>query len=83
MAHSRVVEAIQKTKANRTRNLNANTTSTPLQLNDTVYLRLENRQKLDPVHSGPFKMLELSDSNAIIKIGNEITQVHKSRLVKL
>lgn len=83
IAHNRVLQEIQKAKISRTRNLNENTINTPLQVNDTVYLRLENRQKLDPVHSGPYKILDLTESNATIKIGNKITQVHKSRLVKI
>lgn len=82
VAHTRVLEEIQKTKSNRTKFLNENLHTTPLQVNDTVYLKLENRQKLDSLNAGPFKILDLTESNAVIKIGNKISTVHRSRLIK-
>lgn len=84
VAHSKVRDAILKEKTKRTIQLNSEIIPTPLNIGDIVYLKLENRQKLDPVNSGPFSIIELSESNAIILNNNtkQKFQVHKTRLTK-
>lgn len=82
--HLRVREAIVRAKTKRTTQLNAKIENTDLQIGDTVYLRNENRQKLDAVNSGPFTIKELMDCNAVIFNQNnqQRLQVHKTRLTK-
>lgn len=57
---------------------------TPLKIGDKVYLKLEGRKKLDIVQDGPYIIIEIDDSNAVIKheITTNILKVHKTRLFK-
>lgn len=73
-----------KTKTKRTIQLNSDIEPTVLNIGDTVYLKLENRQKLDPVYSGPFEIKELTNCNAVILNQNnqQILEVHRTRLTK-
>lgn len=51
--------------------------------NNKVWLRKENRRKLDPVYSGPYEILSEEHPNIIIKnlLTEEILKVHKNRLI--
>lgn len=55
-----------------------------LNINETVYLKIENRRKLDPWYEGPYVVEELLDPNCKIKCirTNKSTIVHKNRLIK-
>lgn len=83
VAYKRTLEEIQRTKLKRTKKLNENVTFKNLQKDDIVFLKLENRHKLDPVNAGPFKILEVKEPNAIIQTDNKTLEVHISRLVKI
>lgn len=50
-----------------------------------VWLKLENRRKLDRVYSGPFEVINENHPNVTIRnlINNEIQLVHKNRLIKI
>lgn len=51
---------------------------------ETVWLKNENRRKLDKVYLGPFEVIAIDDPNVIIrnKIHNETQKVHKNRVIK-
>ena len=53
-------------------------------INSEVWLKKENRRKLDPVYSGPFKVIDIKHPNVKIKdkITNETQLVHKNRLTQ-
>lgn len=52
-------------------------------INDKVWLKIENCRKLDPVYSGPFKVTEIKHPNSKIKhcTSGESQIVHKNRIV--
>jgi hypothetical protein len=52
------------------------------QVNDLVLLRIENRQKLDPLWRGPFEIKKIQGSNAVIQeVGKrKYQEVHINRL---
>lgn len=83
IAHTQVLDAIQKTKTKRTIKLNENVRNTDIIIGDIVYLAHENRTKLDQVNSGPYTVINTTESNATIRNSqNKYTEVHKSRLIK-
>ena len=51
-------------------------------VNDLVLLRIENRQKLDPLWRGPYEIKDINGSNAVIQeVGKRKHQeVHINRL---
>lgn len=53
-------------------------------IGDQVWLKKENRRKLDPVYSGPFEIVQIIHPN--VKIRNIINQdeqiVHKNRIIQ-
>lgn len=74
-------------KAKQNRSLVQSKQSKPIQITigDKVWLRNENRRKLDKVQSGPFEIISEDHPNVRIKnFTNEETQiVHKNRLIKV
>lgn len=85
VAHTKVLDAIQKIKQKRTHELNQNhrSDSDDIKTGDIVYLALENRTKLDQVNEGPFKVISTNISNVtIVNEKNKPIEVHKSRLLK-
>lgn len=81
--HAIVHKSIEQTKMKRTNDYNSNIIETNLKIGDKVYLKLENRSKLDPLYSGPYIITALTTCNATIANGNRNSiEVHKSRLVK-
>ena len=85
VAHTQVLDTIQKTKERRTLELNKKikTDSENINIGDIVYLALENRTKLDQVNDGPYKVVNTNVSNAtIVNDKNKRLEVHKSRLIK-
>lgn len=83
IAHSKVLQKIVKSKTLRTNRMNENIKTTPINIGDLVFLKSENNYKLDQVHSGPYKIIKLTDSNATIQKDKKTVEVHKSRLLKL
>lgn len=83
IAHSKVLQKIVKSKTLRTNRMNENIKTTPINIGDLVFLKSENNYKLDQVHSGPYKIIKLTDSNATIQNDKKTVEVHKSRLLKL
>ena len=57
---------LEKSKENRIQQQNK-TNSIKININDTVWLKKENRRKLDPVYSGPFQVIEIKHPNVKIK----------------
>lgn len=82
--HAYIHKKIEQTKATRTQSINNSIIPTNLNLNDTVYLKAEGRRKLDNVQIRPYRITNLSESNAEIQhqITNQTIIVHKTRLVK-
>lgn len=70
----------------KTRRINKTQYSNPIQITteDVVWLRIENRRKLDPAYSGPFKVINVEHPNVTIEntISKERQTVHKNRLIK-
>lgn len=56
-----------------------------LKINEPVYLKIENRRKLDPFYEGPYIVEELLDPNCKIKNPrtNQSIIVHKNRLIHI
>ena len=52
-------------------------------IGDQVWLKKENRRKLDPVYSGPFTIVNIQHPNVTIvnQISNEKQIVHKNRII--
>lgn len=83
VAHANVLDAIQKIKNKRTIKANSDIQETEIKTDDIVYLKLENRSKLDKVNEGPYRVTKTSFSNAtIVDTNNKCLEVHKSRLIK-
>lgn len=82
VAHANVLDMIQKCKVKRTEHLNRDIASIDLKIGDKVYLKLENRSKLDKTHSGPYTVTGITVSNATISNNTQLI-VHKSRLIKI
>lgn len=77
-------ENLIKEKIKRQNLQNQNINPIKIGLGDQVYLKNENRKKLDPCYVGPFTVIRIMDPNCIIR--NNITYkeviVHKNRLIK-
>lgn len=78
ITHSKVLREIKKAKTNRTIQTNKHIIDTQINIGDTVYLKSENNHELDQVYSGPYKIINSTDSNA-----RKTIEVHKSRLLNL
>lgn len=84
IAHKKVYDMIIKSKNKRTICTNDNITPTQIKVGDGVFLKNENRSKLDPTFSGPYTIENFNESNAcIINSSNNRLEVHKSRLLKI
>lgn len=77
-------EILEKVKDSRIATQADNINPININLNDKVWLRSENRKKLDAVFTGPFEVIELDHPNAKIKHckTNEVQKVHKNRLIR-
>lgn len=68
------------------RQVRANVNVNPLniKIGDAVYLKNENRKKLDPVYLGPYIVVSIDNTNCTIKNKNtnKLSTVHKNRLIK-
>lgn len=81
-AKAKILLDKSKTSRNQIQSQSAN----PLEktIGDTVWLKVENRRKLDPVYSGPFKIINIEHPNVIIEniISRDKQKVHKNRIIK-
>lgn len=82
--HNEILRKIENVKLSRTEEANKDVTPTKLSIGDKVYLKLENRRKLDIVQDGPYIIIDLDESNATIKHQTtaNILKVHRTRLIK-
>lgn len=76
-------EMLDKNKIIRIQNQVKIANPIDVNINYKVWLKIENRRKLDPVYSGPFKVTELKHPNIKIKhcTSGESQIVHKNRIV--
>lgn len=73
---------LENEKCKRTSKINSNLKPLNFKLNDLVLLKLHNRKKLDPLFTGPFKILEINEPNVkLLDIAKGTTQtVHMSQI---
>ena len=71
-------------KLKRQDSANVNVKPLDVKQGDAVYLKNENRKKLDPVYIGPYTVVSFDTSNCTImnKATNKLSTVHKNRLIK-
>ena len=71
-------------KEKREKELNQHINPIDVSIGDFVYLKNENRKKLDPLYLGPFIITNIKDPNCTIKNKHthKTTTVHKNRLIK-
>lgn len=83
-SHKIVQQRLLNQKQIRTDNANVSTNPLNIRINDVVYLKNENRHKLDPFYIGPFIVTKIADPNCEIvnTIKTQRLQVHKNRLIK-
>lgn len=82
--HKKASEFLEISKAKNKLSYDKKVTNVKFNLNDSVLLRNEQRNKLEPLYSGPFVILEILESNVKLrnlKTNKEIV-VHKNRIVK-
>lgn len=74
---------LERSKTTRIRNQAQNINPIEINLSDKVYLRKENRKKLDNVYSGPHEIIAINHPNVTIKncVTNENQTVHKNRII--
>lgn len=84
LAAHKTKEILEKVKESRIANQANKVNPIDINLADQVWLRKENRKKLDAVFTGPFKVVALDHPNVKIKscLTGEVQKVHKNRLVK-
>ena len=72
---------LEKSKINRICNQTQKANPTDVQIGDQIWLKKENRRKLD---SGPFTIIQMQHPNVTIQntISKETQTVHKNRIVK-
>lgn len=71
-------------KHQRKKQFDSNINPIPISINDIVYLKNENRRKLDSFYIGPYQVISISEPNCEIKhvnSGKSVT-VHKNRLIR-
>lgn len=84
IAHKKVYDIINKNKDKRTTSINEKILPTRIKIGDTVFLKNENRNKLDSTFLGPYTIENFNETNAcIINSTNGRLVVHKSRLLKI
>lgn len=83
VTHNNVMKTINNEKIKRTNETNSKIVASDIGIGDIVYLQIENRHKLEPIYSGPYKVTKVSSSNAVITDSNNKHQeVHKTRLIR-
>lgn len=74
---------LERSKTARIKNHSQNVNPIDVKLHDKVYLKKENRKKLDNVYSGPYEIIAIEHPNVTIKncLTNENQIVHKNRII--
>lgn len=74
---------LEKSKEKRISKQIQNSNPIEIQTGSKVWLKKENRRKLDPVYTGPFTIIEINHPNVTIKnqMSNETQTVHKNRII--
>lgn len=85
LANKVAQEFLKRSKENNKKNYDKGINTECFKINDKVVIRVENRNKLQPLYKGPFIIKEIIGANAIIIDENgEIEEtVHKNRLNKV
>ena len=73
---------IENAKIKRKNIYDKNINPINIDIGDLVYLKNENRKKLDNPYKGPYEVIELNGVNTRIKIGFNVKEVHNNRLKK-
>lgn len=75
---------LDKSKDRRILKQSEKSNSINIQIGDQVWLKKENRRKLDAVYSGPFTIIDIQHPNVTIKnqLTSENQTVHKNRITK-
>ena len=81
-SHEIAKQKLIQAKLQRQAKLNENVNKLNIRIGDYVYLTNENRRKLDPAYIGPFTVVEITNTNCVIKHNQtgKTTTVHKNRL---
>lgn len=76
-------QLLENSKLNRILNHQENSNPIKISIGTTVWLKKENRRKLDPVYAGPYEIIQEDHPNVLIKnISTQVIQkVHKNRLI--
>ena len=80
-AHRMVRALLHSEKLRRCATSNEGVTPAIFRVGDLVKLRLEDRHKLDPVYSGPHKVVAIEGVNTKIEVKGKIMTVHNNRLM--
>lgn len=80
-AHARVHEKLVDFKNARNEKFNQNLMPCKFFPGNLVKLRIEDRHKLDPVYSGPHKVISIDGVNTTITFKNKTLTVHNNRLL--
>lgn len=77
-------ELLDKNKIIRIQNQAEKSNPVEININDKVWLKIENRRKLDPVYTGPFVVKSIKHPNIQIEncSSKESQIVHKNRIVR-
>ena len=81
-ANKKAQELITNAKIKRKQVYDKNINPINIDIGDLVYLKNENRKKLDNPYKGPYEVIELNGVNTKIKIGSNVKKVHNNRLKK-
>lgn len=76
-------QILENSKLNRILKHQENSNPIKVSIGTKVWLRKENRRKLDPVYAGPFEIIQEDHPNVLIKnrLTQEIQKVHKNRII--
>lgn len=80
LARKKIIEG----KENKHITLNQNKNPIDISIGDLIYLKNENRKKLDPEYIGPFIVVKLDNPNCVIRNRktNKQSTVHMNRLIR-
>lgn len=83
-SHEIVKQKLLDHKYQRKQQFDNNLNPISVVINDIVYLKNENRSKLDSFYLGPYKILKIVEPNCEIQhiLTGKTTNVHKNRIIK-
>lgn len=82
-AHHMTVEIINKMKQRNKKYYDRDTNPLDIKMGDLVFIEKEPYNKHKKIRNGPFKVLEIDEPNATIRMENKKYLVHKNRSTKL